>query len=267
MLTFQLKQETSLPIDATGFLPETCDSLEKASRFPLWVGNQRVDAADLFTIRGEPADRHWRLEGGGRQIHHLGDGMSAGRITVAGDIGRHAGARMKGGQVVVHGAAGDLLGAEMRGGQITTDGDAGHSVGGAYPGSRLGMRGGAIVVHGRVGDNAGEAMRRGLVVVAGAAGSLAGYRMRAGTILVLGECGPQAGLEMQRGSLGLLGADRTALPRSFRRACRVAPQVLALLRSHIETITDASLGRRIPHEVDLYNGDLLHGGRGEVFTL
>ena len=53
---------------------------------------------------------------------------------------------------------------------------------------------------------------------------------------------------------------------SFRYACRYRPDVLAVvlrqLKKRAFAMADAMLGR----EVDLYNGDMIEGGRGEILV-
>jgi formylmethanofuran dehydrogenase subunit C len=88
--------------------------------------------------------------------------------------------------------------------------------------------------------------------------------MLAGTILVFGEPGIRHGAGMKRGTIGLFGDKHPPMLPSFRRACRYRPEVLSLLWNE--------LGRRgfpLPPEIqsamfDLYNGDLIEGGRGEI---
>ncbi|MCA9238967.1 MAG: formylmethanofuran dehydrogenase subunit C [Planctomycetales bacterium] len=266
MLTLRLTCAIDLPIDARSLLPGASATLAEVQQLPVGIGSERFRAADLFDISGDPADRCWRFAGDLSRVNHLGALLSGGRITVEGSVGRHCGARMTSGSIAVEGAAGDLLGAEMRGGSITVKRHAGSLVGGAYRGSKLGMRGGQIVVHGSAGNEVGHAMRRGVIVVAGDCGELAGYRMRAGTLLVYGDCGSNPGLDMLRGTIGLFGESRPALPASFRESCRLDSPVLRLLKDHVRGAGAESLAARTPLEVSLHSGDMLRGGRGEVFT-
>ncbi len=266
MLTLRPLSPPSLPIEALGLLATPFGSLDELRRFELTVGNQPKQVSEVFEVSGKlTVDSRWRFEGDLSSVHHLGEGMTGGEVVVAGNIGRHCGARMTGGQITVEGDAGDWLGAEMRAGTITLQGSAGDNVGAAYRGDKLGMKGGTIIIHGDAGDELGQSMRRGLILVAGRCGGLAGYRMRAGTIAVLGDCGPRPGLDMLRGTLGLFGPGRPALPCSFRPACRLTPPVLPLLRRQAAEAGGGCF-QAIPAEVTLYNGDLLRGGRGEVFV-
>lgn len=258
-LTYRTPQ--SLPVELEGFTPDAVrgESLDAIKRRSAFVGNTTVVLGELFDIAGDARDLEWRLMGDLSGVHWLGAGMRAGAIRVEGSIGRHTGSQMRGGQISVSGAAGDWLGAEMRGGRIEVRGDAGHSVGAAYPGSPRGMRGGSLVVRGSAGDEIGHTMRRGWITVGGDCGELVGYRMKAGTIFVFGQAGQRPGAEMIRGTIGLFGAELATLLPTFRRACRFAPQFMGLLQSEL-----TKLGYDLPGEIDLYHGDLLNGGRGEI---
>jgi formylmethanofuran dehydrogenase subunit C len=152
----------------------------------------------------------------------------------------------------------------MRGGLIRVRGRAGHLVGAAYRGSPRGMTGGTILIHGDVGNEIGHSMRRGLLAAGGRAADLVGFNMLAGTILVFGECGIRHGAGMRRGTLGFFGPTPPPLLPSFRRACRYRPEALGLVLRHL-----LRLGFPVPEDlpaadVELYNGDLLEGGRGEL---
>lgn len=254
------EQVAGLPVELEGFTPDRLrgEPLDAARRFESMVGNRPTPLGELFELSGTTEDAAFRFAGDLSGVHGLGAGMRSGRIEVDGPVGRHAGAGMEGGSLSVGGDAGDWLGAEMRGGRIEAGGDAGHYAGAAYPGSTRGVRGGAIVIRGGAGDYAGHTMRRGLIVIGGDAGAWAGYRLRAGTLIVFGECGPRPGAEMVRGTLGLFGPTPRLLP-TFRHACRFEPQMLALLAGRL-----AGEGFALPRSVDLWHGDLLCGGRGEV---
>ena len=200
-LTLTLREQPVVPLEAEVLAP---DRLAGASRaeieaLPVWHGNERARVGDFFAVSGAGDDV--RLEGDLRRVQYVGAGMTAGRLTVAGDVGMHAGAGMRGGELHVEGDAGDWAGAGMRGGTLVVRGSAGRRLGGVRSGERAGMRGGEIVVHGDAGEQAGAGLRRGLIAVAGRAGEAAGLRMLAGTIVALGGLGPRAGAGMRRGSI------------------------------------------------------------------
>ncbi|WP_442484172.1 formylmethanofuran dehydrogenase subunit C [Aeoliella sp. SH292] len=258
-LTIRPRSLDTIPVSLAGVTPDALveKSLVEIEKTLVWHGNRQVPLAELFQVSGTVGDLVLQLEGDFSYVHHIGAGISQGEIRVEGNVGRHAGQGMRGGSLVIEGSAGDWLGSEMRGGRIEVQGDAANHVGGSLAASKVGMRGGQITVHGSVGTHAGERMRRGSIVVLGDCGEWPGYQMRAGTIVICGECGPHPAAGMRRGTLILLGETPTLLP-TFRYACDYSPQALGLVFKELE------LDREVPGSVELYNGDLLEGGRGEV---
>lgn len=258
--------DTTIPVEIEGLIPDwTGDkSLGEIERFEIFHGNQKIPLAELFRVTGDASDRQIVLEGNVSGVHWIGAGMTCGSIQIEGAAGRHLGSGMRGGEIHVQGNVRDWVGAEMRGGLIRVDGDAGHEAGGAYRGSTRGMQGGMILIKGNAGDEVGHTMRRGLIAVAGAAGDMLAFNMIAGTVLVFGDCGSRPGAGMKRGTLGLFGPTRPLLLPSFRYGVTCHPQFLNLifgaLRRHTfeidDSLTDASF--------DLYHGDLVSLGRGEI---
>ena len=80
---------------------------------------------EFFEVSGSGDDV--RVEGDLSRVRYVGAGMTAGRLTVAGDVGAHAGAGMRGGELQVEGDAGDHAGAGMHGGTLVVRGSAGRS--------------------------------------------------------------------------------------------------------------------------------------------
>lgn len=265
-LRFTLANMTTRPIELEGLTPDSVrdKSPGEIERFEVLHGNQRVPLAELFRVEGDPSDEIWELHGDLARVHGIGAQMRSGRIRVDGPVGRYVGAEMRGGEILVEGDAGDSLGSEMKGGSIRVRGKAGNFVGAALCGSARGTTGGTILVDGNVGDEAGAAMRRGLIAVGGNAGNLVGYNMLAGTVLVVGDCGRHAGAGMRRGTLGLLGAIAPALPATFRFACTSRPTVLPLVLRELQRI--GFKPRVASQAYDIYNGDFLAQGRGEIFV-
>lgn len=265
-LTYQA--QTTLPVEVAGLTPTWArgKSLDEIRQFEVLHGNERLPLAELFELAGEASDLRLDLHGDLTGVHWLGAELAEGEIHVHGPVGRHLGSEMSGGAIHVHGDAGDWVGAAMRGGLIHVRGDAGDQVGAAYRGSPQGMTGGTILVDGSAGDEVGRQMRRGLIAIGGSVGVLLGYELLAGTILVFGECGSYPGAGMRRGTLGLFGTSRPALLPSFRYACQGRPPVLPLLFSELRQLgfeSGASLDGR---SLDIYSGDLVSLGRGEIFV-
>lgn len=260
--------ETAVPVEVEGITPDAVAGKSAAdiSRLPIFHGNQKLPLGEFFTVQGDASDQHMRWSGNLAGVHWIGAKMQNGRIVVAGDAGRHVGSEMQYGEILVEGNAGDWVGGEMHGGLIKVRGRAGHLVGAAYRGSPRGMTGGTILVQGDAGNEIGHSMRRGLIAIGGQSGDLAGFNMLAGSILLFGESGIRHGAGMRRGTLGLFSSKSPELLASFRRACRYQPDVLRLIFTHLQ-----SLGFAVPDDLqsaqfDLYHGDLLEGGRGEILV-
>ncbi|MFT5525020.1 MAG: formylmethanofuran dehydrogenase subunit C [Pirellulaceae bacterium] len=264
-LTLQLTAEPTVPLEIEGFIPEvvrecTLDEIRKKSVFH---GNRTVELGEFFDVAGDPSDCELHLQGDMSRVHWIGAQMTTGKIRIEGDGGRHIGSEMRGGEIHVSGDASDWVGAEMKGGLIDIKGSAGHLVGAAYRGSARGMTGGTILVHGKVGNELGHTMRRGLIA-AQSCGDLAGFNMLAGSILVFGESGIRHGAGMRRGTIGFLGQEHPPLLPTFKYACRFRPDICQLVFREL-----IGLGYPVPKDLlsadlDLYNGDLIEGGRGEI---
>lgn len=265
-LRFTYQFQTKVPVELEGLVPDTlCDcSLSEIERKEVYHGNEKLPLAELFRITGSPSDLRWEFDGGLGGVHWLGAGMADGEIHIDGDVGRHLGSEMTGGTIFVTGNAGDWVGGEMHGGRIHVNGSAGHLVGAAYRGSRRGMTGGSIFVQGKVGNEVGLTMRRGLIAVGGECGDLLGFNMLAGTVLVFGNCGIRPGAGMRRGTIALLGDRVTPLLPTFRYACRIQPLVLSILFREISRNGFAMPAENLPDRVQMYHGDMLEGGRGEI---
>jgi formylmethanofuran dehydrogenase subunit C len=230
---------------------------------PVRYGNERARVGEFFAVSGSGDDV--RLEGDLSLVRLVGAGMTAGRLTVAGDVGMHVGAGMHGGELHVEGDAGDWAGAGMRGGTLVVRGTAGNRLGGVYPGERAGMRGGEIVVHGDAGEQAGAGLRRGLIAVAGRIGDATGLRMLAGTIVALGGLGPRAGAGMRRGSIVTMAP--ATPPATFVFSCTYRPPFLRLYMRRLRALGLAVSDDQIDGRYARWCGDGLELRRGEVLIL
>lgn len=268
MLRLIYRGETRIPVEVDGVTPDVvCDrSLAEIEKMPVFHGNEPVRLGDFFEVTGDPADRRIAWEGDLAGVHWIGARMTSGKMIIHGNVGRHLGSQMSGGEIMVEGHAADWVGAEMQGGLIRVRGRSGHLVGAAYRGSARGMTGGTILLHGDAGNELGHTMRRGLIAVAGNVGDLAACNMLAGTILIFGDGGIRHAAGMRRGTLGLLGDEKPAILPSFRRACRYRPQAIDQLFRHLRKL-DFPVADEIFHSpLELYNGDLIEGGRGELLV-
>ncbi len=259
MFTLTRRESSPIPLDVTGILPETVanlSALEVAKR-PVLFGNRTVELGEMFRV-SDSTRRPWLVfDGDTAAVRGIGTGMTAGHIFCEQRIGMHAGARMSGGVLAIDGFADDWLGAEMRDGEIEVIGSAGNCVGAAYRGSRRGMTGGSVVIHGRAGHELGLLMRRGTITVHGDTGEFAGASMIAGTIAVCGKLGARAGAGMKRGTILALGGV-VEISAGMRYSCDYSPTMLPLLGK--------ALNLPVPPRVRCFRGDVLTGGRGELWV-
>jgi formylmethanofuran dehydrogenase subunit C len=262
-LTLTLREQPDVPLEADVLTPDRLAAADDIGGLPLWHGNERVRVDDFFAVSGDRDDI--RLEGDLSRVNRVGAGMTAGRLTVAGDAGLHVGEGMRGGELHVEGDAGDWAGAGMRGGTLVVRGSAGRRVGGAHTGERAGMRGGEIVVHGDAGEQAGAGLRRGLIAVGGRAGDTAGLRMLAGTIVALGGLGPRAGAGMRRGSIVTM-TPVTPLA-TFTLACTYRPPFLRMYLRRLRTLGLAVSDDQLDGRYARWSGDGLELRRGEILIL
>ncbi len=260
------KTSSNVPLEVEGITPSVVrtKSLGEVERLEIHQGNTKAALGEFFDVSGDASDSRLVWEGDLSGVHWISAGMTEGSVHVEGNAGRHLGSEMTGGEILVDGDAGDWVGGEMHGGLIHIRGSAGHLVGAAYRGSARGMTGGTILVDGDVGNEIGRTMRRGLLAVGGSAGDLAGFNMLAGTILISGDSGIRHGAGMRRGTLVFLGDHPPKLLPTFRRACRYRPVALTLLGRQLQRLDFDTAEKRFHAEFELYNGDMIEGGRGEV---
>ena len=264
MLRLKLKQKSSVPLEVEGLTPDVAKSLSLADieKFEIFQGNRKIPLAEFFFVSGDPGDEVFEWHGDLSGVHWIGAKMTSGRMQIQGDCGRHLGSEMTGGEIHVAGDAGDWVGGEMHGGLIHVRGRAGHLIGAAYRGSARGMTKGTILIGGDAGNEVGHTLRRGLICIGGNCGDLAGFNMLAGTILLFGETGIRHGAGMKRGTIGFFGPAPPLLP-TFRSACRYSPDALRLLAMELKRL-EFPKWEQLLSPVELYNGDMIEGGRGEV---
>ena len=267
-LRFTLRAKTNVPLEVEGITPDAVrgKSLAEIERLEIFEGNVKTPLAEFFGVSGDSADELHEWEGDLAGVHWIGAKMTSGKVVVGGNAGRHVGSEMRGGEIHVLGNASDWVGGEMHGGLIHVRGRAGHLVGSAYRGSAKGMTKGTILVGGDAGNEIGHSMRRGLIAIGGNIGDLAGINMLAGSIFIFGESGIRHGAGMKRGTIAFLGTAAPPILPTFRKACRYRPEVLQLVFRELRRRDFA-----VPEELfcgfyDLYNGDFLAGGRGELLV-
>jgi len=265
-LRLTLRQTTTIPVEVEGVTPDVVrdKSLADIERLVIFHGNRKLPLAEFFSVAGDPSDETIEWDGKLSGVHWLGAKMKSGRMQVLGPAGRHVGSEMRGGEIHVDGDVSDWVGGEMHGGLIHVRGRAGHLVGAAYRGSARGMTKGTILIEGDAGNEIGHTLRRGLIAVGGNAGDLAGFNMLAGTILLFGETGIRHGAGMKRGTIAFLGDQKPPILPTFRRACRFEPDALKLIARYLKTVGFKAPLDRLFSQYELFNGDLIEGGRGEI---
>ncbi len=268
VLCLRYRAKATIPVEVEGITPDRLRDkpLAEIERLEVFLGNRQLPLAELFAVSGDPSDESLCWQGDLAGVHWIGAKMAGGSIRVEGPAGRHVGSEMSGGAIEVEGDAGDWVGGEMKGGLIRVRGRAGHLIGAAYRGSARGMTGGTILIDGQVGNEIGHTMRRGLLAVGGDAGDLAGFNMLAGSILIFGEAGIRPGAGMRRGTIGFFGAHPPPLLPTFRHACRYRPDILRLVLAHLRRHEFPPAAGLADLEVELYHGDMIEGGRGEILV-
>ncbi|MEC9092855.1 MAG: formylmethanofuran dehydrogenase subunit C [Planctomycetota bacterium] len=261
-LEIELIGETQIPLEVEAIRPDLLrgKNLDGIKKLRVFHGKEEVECGEFFRFKGEADDLFQRWTGDFSGVHWIGAGMSGGLIEIEGNAGRHLGSEMQGGEIKVQGNASDWVGAEMKGGKIVIQGDGGHLVGAAYRGSARGMTGGTILVHGKTGNEVGHTLRRGLIAV-GSVGDLAGFNMLAGSVLVFGSAGIRHGAGMRRGTLAFWGTEPPELLPTFRFACRQELNFVAITERFLKA---EGLNNDFPEKVDVFHGDFLEGGRGEI---
>jgi formylmethanofuran dehydrogenase subunit C len=259
-----------LSIEVDGLAPDRLAAMPPAdiARLPVLADGRPCQFGELFAVEGDAADGRIECVGDFSRVHRIGAGMHSGAIVVRGGVGRHAGESMAGGTLTVAGDAGDWLAAGMTGGTVLVEGSVGDNAAAALPGDDLGVRGGLIAINGDAGCLGGARMRRGLLGIGGSCGEAAAFEMRAGTVLVAGRVGRRAGMGMRRGSIVALSAV-PEVPPTFSRGAAWSPSVLPLLAGRL---TRAGFRATAGRPADAFggvwqqwHGDLLTGGRGEIF--
>jgi formylmethanofuran dehydrogenase subunit C len=267
VLSLRYRGGATVPLEVEGVVPDLLGdkSLAEIEKHLIYEGNRPARLSDFFDVAGDPSDEVFQWEGDLRGVHWIGAKMRRGTMDIRGPAGRHVGSEMRGGAIHVAGDVGDWVGGEMHGGLIHVRGRAGHLVGAAYRGSARGMTRGTILIEGDAGNEIGHTMRRGLIAIGGHVGDLVGFNMLAGTIILFSQVGIRHGAGMHRGTIAFLNDTPGLLP-SFRPACRARPLVLSLMLKYLEDRQFPIPSSAHDGELELHHGDMLEGGRGEIWT-
>jgi formylmethanofuran dehydrogenase subunit C len=251
-----LKRSTEVPINGECISPDVFSekSLDDISQLEMWEGNRKVALSELFKLEGESgktsAETKIHLVGNLSRIRNIGAQMTAGEITIDGDVGMHLGEKMKGGTITAKGHVGSWVGSQMKGGTIEVMKDAGNFVGAAPRGSTRGMRGGTISIQGNAGNEVGSNMRDGLIRITGNVNQFLGIRMKKGTIVVHGKTASRPGAFMTGGKIILLGHVESILP-SFS---------INRIRKKVKVLDESVEG-----PFYMFEGDLTEKGAGKLY--
>ncbi|MCZ7392126.1 MAG: formylmethanofuran dehydrogenase subunit C [Candidatus Methanoperedens sp.] len=200
------KAEFKISVEAENISPDKfAGRTEKEIQsLEAWMGNHKTTLGELFSVNvngtGAAADTKIIMEGDFSRVKRIGEGMTAGLVTIKGNVDMHLGSKMSGGKISVAGNADSWAGREMKGGEIIIEGNAGYYLGAGYRGETCGMRGGKITVSGNALDFLGEHMCGGEIVVKGNAGILPGLSNNGGKIVIEGSTS-RPGSEMAKGTI------------------------------------------------------------------
>jgi formylmethanofuran dehydrogenase subunit C len=266
-LTFTLKNIPAQRIDCSPLTPEELadKSVSEMAAIELFIGNSTGRVDSLFVISGDDAS-DIKLVNSCDKLDFIGRNMTAGKITVEGNVGAYLGIFLEGGEIEVTGNSDVYTACEMKSGKIKINGNAGDFVGGVRPGRRNGMTGGTVIVTGNTGARTGDHMRRGMILIEGNAGDYCGARMISGTIAVLGDVGAHLGYAMKRGTLLLARAPSQGISANFNDCGSHTLAFLALLFASFSKLDSQFSQVESFSRVRRYAGDLGGIGMGEILV-
>ena len=267
-LELECHANTNLPIEVQGITPDQlkgCSESQIAS-CKIWFGRKQIEIGKLFRVRGRIDETETIVwQGNLQSVHWIGAGLTAGTMLIESDAGRHIGSQMRGGNISAQANVSDFVGVEMSGGTVRIHGNAGDLVGGNYPGSRFGMNRGTILIDGDAGRGTGQSMRRGTIAIGGNVGKLCGWNMLAGTIFVFGQCASEPGTGMTRGTIVLAGKSASP-PVTFSPGGSYDSCTLGLMSNWLQRFDFEPASRLLEKRFQLWHGDKLNGGRGELLV-
>jgi formylmethanofuran dehydrogenase subunit C len=126
------------------------------------------------------------------------------------------------------------------------------------------MMGGTILVDGDAGNEIGLSMQGGVIAIGGAAGDMIGFNIAGGTVLVLGDSGIRPGAGMHGGTIALLGPTPPPILPSFRFDRTTPLDKLAAMIRDLCGLGWRADDSQLPTEVEVYVGDLVADGNGEI---
>ncbi|NYB50963.1 MAG: formylmethanofuran dehydrogenase subunit C [Methanobacteriaceae archaeon] len=211
-------EQPEVPLEIDTITPDSLagKTLDEIKNMPIWHGNGQVPLTDFFQVEGEAgataAETKILIDGDVSQTKRIGQGMTAGEITVKGNVNMYVGAEMEGGLITVEGNAAGWAGQNMKGGELEILGDAGDYVGASYRGDWRGMSGGKITIHGNARNEIAEYMNGGKMVIKGDVGIMPGIHMNNGVLIIEGNVIARTGGEMAGGTIVVKGIIDEFLP-------------------------------------------------------
>ena len=109
-----------LAVDFSGIIPDRLAGrpAEALAGMMVLADGRSCPLESLFHLQGSPADEVLHLAGDFSHVHSIGAKMARGMIRVEGSVGRHAAEGMTGGRLEVAGDAGDWLAAAYASGVV-----------------------------------------------------------------------------------------------------------------------------------------------------
>jgi formylmethanofuran dehydrogenase subunit C len=211
-ITFVPKKFSKIALEFDEVIPDEIFNWNKSDieKFKVPVGNSRFPISNYFDVKVEgaaegPEEVKMVFEGDMGRLKYIGCGMSAGQITVNGDVDLQAGAEMKGGSLTINGNAESYAGREMKGGALTINGNVREYCGATYIGDWRGVSGGVITINGNAGKQLGECLSGGEIYANGNVDILCGIHMTKGFIQIEGDVTQWPGGQMKNGDILIKG--------------------------------------------------------------
>jgi formylmethanofuran dehydrogenase subunit C len=211
MIILTPKEQPEVPLEIQSITPDSIagKSIDEIKAMEIWHGNIQIPLSDFFKVEGESgttaADTKIIIDGDVSQTKRIGQGMTAGQITVKGNVNNYVGADMEGGLITVEGDAKGWAGQNMKGGELEILGNAGDYVGASYRGDWRGMSGGKITIHGDAKNEIAEYMNGGKMVIKGDVAIMPGIHMNNGVLIIEGNVIARTGGEMAGGTIVVKG--------------------------------------------------------------
>jgi len=230
-VTLTPKGEIGIMVEAEVITPDTFagKSASEIGDLLVWQGPKELPLSNFFDVKGDggktPEETSIVVGGDVSRVKRIGNGMTAGKITINGSAGMHVGSEMTGGEITVNGDVNSWAGMEMKGGLLHITGNAKDHAGCAYRGSWHGMTGGRLVIGGDADSQVGGGMSGGEIEVLGSVQNFCGIRQNGGLIVIRGDAVRGVGAEMNGGTI-VVGGSITNFLAGFEQVGRESDLLL-----------------------------------------